>query len=204
MTRARTCSWVVRATCWGSPLLGLSVAGALRRGPGHPQFLHEDHRSHNRRSVAFSRLPCPTSHPARPRPGSATPAAQGLFEIAFSTAVAQPGNRRSHTSLARLAFVCGEHHCTPSPEHACLIDCTLPAATNHVKDGYFYNLTAGDRPTMPRTTYVVAAAAAQIHKTGDHNFCAVEDRRIRYDKPSTNTPVAELTWSACRALPILP
>jgi len=107
-------------------------------------------------------------------------------------------------SLSRLAFVCGEHHCTPSPEHACLIDCTLPAATNHVKDGYFYNLTAGDRPTMPRTTYVVAAAAAQIHKTGDHNFCAVEDRRIRYDKPSTNTPVAELTWSACRALPILP
>src|SRR5437660_7469826 len=82
-----------------SYLLGLSLAGALRHGPGHPQFLHEDHRSHNRRSVAFSRLPCPTSHPVRPRPGSATPAAQGLFEIAFSTAVAQPGKRRSHTSL---------------------------------------------------------------------------------------------------------
>src|SRR5437870_10817067 len=32
-------------------LLGLYLAGALRRGPGHPQFLHEDRRSHNRGSV---------------------------------------------------------------------------------------------------------------------------------------------------------
>src|SRR5207302_10976160 len=37
--------------CGASFLLGLYLAGALRRGPGHPQFLHEDRRSHNRGSV---------------------------------------------------------------------------------------------------------------------------------------------------------
>jgi len=31
VTRARTCSWVVRATCWGSPLLGLSGAARATR-----------------------------------------------------------------------------------------------------------------------------------------------------------------------------
>src|SRR5437868_1792954 len=100
---------------------------------------------------------------------------------------------------------CAKKPCVPTPQHACLIDCALPAATSASKDGYFYNLSPGnDLVTLPRKSYVVAATAATLAKTGNHNYCAVEDRRIRYSQPQQATPVRSINWSNCRALPVMP
>jgi type II secretory pathway pseudopilin PulG len=108
-------------------------------------------------------------------------------------------------SLSRLAAVCNQRQCQPTPEHACLIDCHLPEAELHSRDGYFYALSAA-APTGagPRSTYVIAAAAAQLHKTGDHDFCAVEDARIRWQAPANNTAAGSITHSSCQQLAVLP
>lgn len=108
-------------------------------------------------------------------------------------------------SLSRLAAVCKQRQCQPTPEHACLIDCHLPEAELHSRDGYLYGLAAAN-PTGSgaNSTYVIAAAAAQLHKTGEHDFCAVEDARIRWQAPATNTRAGSITHSACRRLAVMP
>jgi type II secretory pathway pseudopilin PulG len=108
-------------------------------------------------------------------------------------------------SLSRLAAVCDQRQCQPTPEHACLIDCHLPEAELHSRDGYFYGMSAASPGgSGPHSTYVIAAAAAQLHKTGDHDFCAVEDAKIRWQAPASNTAASSITRSSCRSLPVMP
>jgi type II secretory pathway pseudopilin PulG len=107
-------------------------------------------------------------------------------------------------SLSRLAGVCGQRHCQPTPQHACLIDCNLPGAVARSENGYFYALSAAASGSGPNSTYVVATTAEKIHKTGNHDFCAVEDAKIRWQAPSASTPAAALTHSQCQRLPVMP
>jgi len=108
-------------------------------------------------------------------------------------------------SLSRLAAVCDQRQCQASPEHACLIDCHLPDAELHSRDGYFYGLTAASPSgSGPNSTYAVAATPAQLHKTGDHDFCAVEDARIRWRAPAGNSPVSSINHAACQQFSVMP
>ena len=108
-------------------------------------------------------------------------------------------------SLSRLAAICHERECHPTPEHACLIDCNLPGAALHAQNGYLYGLAAASPSgSGPKSSYVVAAAAEKVHKTGDHDFCAVEDARIRWQAPTASTPASSMTHSLCRQLPVMP
>lgn len=108
-------------------------------------------------------------------------------------------------SLSRLAAVCNQRPCQPTPEHACLIDCNLPGATERSQNGYFYLLSAArSSASAPNSTYVVAAATEKIHKTGDHDFCAVEDAKIRWQAPGATAPASSITHSLCQHLPVMP
>lgn len=108
-------------------------------------------------------------------------------------------------SLSRLAAICHERECKPTPEHACLIDCNLPGAALHAQNGYLYGLAAASPAgSGPNSTYVVAATAEKIHHTGDHDFCAVEDARIRWQAPASSTPATSLTHSRCQRLAVMP
>ena len=108
-------------------------------------------------------------------------------------------------SLSRLAAVCNQRTCQPTAEHACLIDCNLPGATVRSQNGYFYSLSAASpSASAPNSTYVVAAAAEKIHRTGDHDFCAVEDARIRWQAPGAAAPASSITHSLCQHLPVMP
>ena len=108
-------------------------------------------------------------------------------------------------SLSRLAAVCKQRQCQPTPEHACLIDCHLPEAELQSRDGYLYALTAASPSgSGPNSNYVIAAAAAQLHKTGEHDFCAVEDARIRWQAPATSTRAGSIAHADCRRLPVMP
>ena len=51
---------------------------------------------------------------------------------------------------------------------------------------------------------MIAAAVAQLHKTGEHDFCAVEDARIRWQAPTATTRAGSITHSDCQRLPVMP
>jgi type II secretory pathway pseudopilin PulG len=108
-------------------------------------------------------------------------------------------------SLARLAGNCDLRLCRATADHACLIDCHLPEAVRESRGGYFYALNAAS-PTGagPNSNYVAVAAAETVHKTGDHDFCAVEDARIRWQAPAAPTPASSITHSVCQQLPVMP
>ncbi len=109
-------------------------------------------------------------------------------------------------SLARLAGNCDDQRqCRATADHACLIDCHLPEGVRESRGGYYYALSAASPPGFgPNSTYVVAAAAETVHKTGDHDFCAVEDARIRWQAPAAPTPAGSITHSVCQQLPVMP
>jgi type II secretory pathway pseudopilin PulG len=108
-------------------------------------------------------------------------------------------------SLSHLAAICKERQCKATSEHACLIDCHLPEAELQSRDGYLYALTAANPSgSGPNSTYVIAAAVAQLHKTGEHDFCAVEDARIRWQAPTATTRAGSITHSDCQRLPVMP
>ncbi len=108
-------------------------------------------------------------------------------------------------TLSRLAAICKQRTCQPTSEHACLIDCKLPSAALHSNSGYFYALTAANPAASgPNSIYVIAAATAQIHKTGEHNFCALEDGRIRWQAPTSTTSAGSITHSVCQQLAVMP
>jgi type IV pilus assembly protein PilA len=106
-------------------------------------------------------------------------------------------------SLSRLALVCGQRTCQPSAEQACLIDCKLPQATTNPRYGYFYNLSAQAK-AGPRQTYVIAAAPDWLRRTGDHDFCAVEDVKVRSRLPTTRTAATSIDRSVCLSFAVLP
>jgi type II secretory pathway pseudopilin PulG len=108
-------------------------------------------------------------------------------------------------SLARLAGNCDQRQCRATADHACLIDCHLPEGVLQSRGGYFYALSAANPAGAgPNSTYVVAAAAETVRKTGDHDFCAVEDARLRWQAPSAATPAGSITHSFCQQLPVMP
>ncbi len=104
-------------------------------------------------------------------------------------------------SLADLALTC-HRDCTPSPHHACLIDCNLPAATTSSRDGYLYALAA-DPQAGEHGAYVVAVSASTPGHTGDHDFCAIEDGRVRF-RVATGEPPAQISHDACQRWPVMP
>ncbi|HYL97268.1 MAG TPA: pili assembly chaperone [Terriglobales bacterium] len=108
-------------------------------------------------------------------------------------------------SLARLAGNCDLSQCRATADHACLIDCHLPEGVRESRGGYFYGLSAASPAGFgPNSTYVVVAAAETVHKTGEHDFCAVEDARIRWQTPVAATPASSITHSVCQQLPVMP
>ena len=108
-------------------------------------------------------------------------------------------------SLARLAGNCDLRLCRATADHACLIDCHLPEGVRESRGGYFYGLSAASPAGVgPNSTYAVAAVAETVHKTGDHDFCAVEDARIRWQAPAVPTRAASITHSVCQQLPVMP
>lgn len=117
---------------------------------------------------------------------------------------AYPGIGYADT-LSRLAAICKQRTCEPTPEHACLIDCKLAPAAVVSNSGYFYALAAANPAASgPNSIYVIAAAPAQIHKTGEHNFCAVEDGKIRWQAPTSTTPAGSITRSVCQQMAVMP
>lgn len=108
-------------------------------------------------------------------------------------------------SLARLAGNCDQRQCRATADHACLIDCHLPEGVLQSRGGYFYALSAANPAGAgPNSTFVVAAAAETVRKTGDHDFCAIEDARLRWQAPSAATPAGSITHSYCQQLPVMP
>jgi type II secretory pathway pseudopilin PulG len=105
------------------------------------------------------------------------------------------------SSLADMALMC-HRDCVPSPQHACLIDCNLPAATTSARDGYTYAL-AVDPSAGAHGTYVVAVSAAIPMHTGDHDFCAIEDGKVRY-RTASGQPPAQISHDLCRTWPVMP
>jgi len=109
------------------------------------------------------------------------------------------------SSLESLALVCGERNCRPTPQHACLIDCNLPKATKTAKDGYFYQLGAEQiGKEGPFSRYGVGAIVAILHRSGDHDYCAVEDAKIRYRIPVAASAPGSLDRAQCVKLPVMP
>jgi type IV pilus assembly protein PilA len=102
-------------------------------------------------------------------------------------------------TLSELALTC-HHDCVPSPEHACLIDCNLPGAAVRAKDGYLYGLSAGGG-VRPYQSYVAAAGAATPGYSGRHDFCAVEDGKLR-SRPAAGS--AKVAQDQCLAWPLMP
>jgi type II secretory pathway pseudopilin PulG len=108
-------------------------------------------------------------------------------------------------SLSRLAGNCDLRQCRPTAEHACLIDCHLPEGVQQPRGGYFYALSAANPGGAgPNSTYVAAAAAETAHKTGDHDFCAVEDARLRWQAPAASGSASAITHSLCQRLAVMP
>jgi type II secretory pathway pseudopilin PulG len=103
-------------------------------------------------------------------------------------------------SLSNLALTC-HHDCVPSPEHACLIDCNLPGASVTPKDGYIYGLASDSR--SPHQTYVVVTSAAVPDYTGKHDFCAIEDGKIR-TRPAAGASPSNVTHDQCRSWQVMP
>jgi competence protein ComGC len=108
-------------------------------------------------------------------------------------------------SLAHLAGNCDLSQCRATADHACLIDCHLPEGVRESRGGYFYGVSAASPAGVgPNSTYAVAAVAETVHKTGDHDFCAVEDAKIRWQAPAVPTRAASITHSVCQQLPVMP
>lgn len=73
------------------------------------------------------------------------------------------------------------------------------------RGGYFYALSAANPGGAgPNSTYVAAAAAETAHKTGDHDFCAVEDARLRWQAPAASGSASAITHSLCQRLAVMP
>ena len=108
-------------------------------------------------------------------------------------------------SLSHLALVCGQRDCNPTPEHACLIDCKLPQATTKGQYGYMYGLsTSAPAPRASRDQYVIAAAPVWFRRTGDHDYCAIEDGRIRFRVSKSATAAGLIDHSMCGRFAVLP
>jgi type II secretory pathway pseudopilin PulG len=104
-------------------------------------------------------------------------------------------------SLADLALQC-HRECVPTPQHACLIDCNLPAATTSARDGYMYALAA-DPGAGSYGTYVVGVSASIPGHTGDHDFCSTEDGKVRYQN-AAGRPPAEISHDVCKTWRVMP
>jgi type II secretory pathway pseudopilin PulG len=102
-------------------------------------------------------------------------------------------------SLSALALTC-HHDCVPSPEHACLIDCNLPGASVRPKDGYLYSMSSGPG-SPPHQTYVAGSTASVPGYTGQHDFCAAEDGKVR-SRPAAGA--SNITRDQCLSWPVMP
>jgi len=69
--------------------------------------------------------------------------------------------------------------CTPSPEHACLIESTLSSGT---KQGYKFVVQGGSPVNGINQTYAAGAAPLSYNHSGARMFCITsEDSQIRVD-----------------------
>lgn len=69
--------------------------------------------------------------------------------------------------------------CTPSSEHACLVDSTLSTG---VKSGYRFVVQGGTPVNGVNTTFAAGAAPLAYNNTGARMFCVTsEDSQIRAD-----------------------
>jgi type IV pilus assembly protein PilA len=103
-------------------------------------------------------------------------------------------------ALSNLALTC-KRDCAPNAEHACLIDCNLPSATITARDGYLFALSADS--ATPHRAYLVAAVAGVPGHTGNHDFCSVEDGKIR-NRAARGAAPSAITREDCQAMPLMP
>lgn len=109
-------------------------------------------------------------------------------------------------SLETLGPESNDRDCqVPIPAHACLIERALAQATSpaHARNGYWYQVSPGERNAHGAISgYVAGAAAAVYNQTGVRDFCSQEDGVVRFRDPRTNSRPA-ITAGECAAMSIL-
>ena len=99
-------------------------------------------------------------------------------QIQYQTTYARKGFADSLAALGTGTLSNGTT-CTPSPEHACLVDSTLSTG---VKAGYRFIVQGGTPVSGVNTTYAAGAAPLAYNSTGARMFCVTsEDSQIRMD-----------------------
>ena len=115
-------------------------------------------------------------------------------EIAYSTTYADRGYAKDLASMG------GSSPCTPSAEHACLMDSSIAgpgcaAGAWCTRDGYKFTIITPD--TMPVAEFVIAATPINMN-AGAKSFCAFSDGVPRFQPgPITEPPSVQecRTWT---------
>ena len=102
---------------------------------------------------------------------------------------------------ATLAQLGGANPCTPAAATACLIDNALATAIpgSAGKNGYVFDAT-GIATGVIRTAVVAGATPVTLHKSGNRNFCMIEDGVLRSAYNLGGVPVT--TTAGCLAYPV--
>jgi prepilin-type N-terminal cleavage/methylation domain-containing protein len=103
---------------------------------------------------------------------------------------------------ATLAQLGGANPCTPAAASACLIDNALATAIpgSAGKNGYVFDATGVVAGGPIRTAVVAGAAPVTLHKSGNRNFCMIEDGVLRSAYNLGGVPVT--TTAGCLAYPV--
>jgi type IV pilus assembly protein PilA len=107
---------------------------------------------------------------------------------------AYPGTGYANT----LVSLGGPPPCVPAPAAACLLDDFLANAApgSGGKSGYVFS-AVGTASAGMNVGYVIGAVPVQVQKTGNRNFCSVEDGVLRFQFGVGGLPVT--TPAACTA-----
>jgi type IV pilus assembly protein PilA len=97
-----------------------------------------------------------------------------------------------------LPILGGPAPCNPAPAAACLLDDFIATAAPGTggKSGYVFSALGIPSGGM-NVGYVIGAAPVQVQKTGNRNFCTIEDGILRYQSGGGGPPVT--TTAACTA-----
>jgi type IV pilus assembly protein PilA len=105
---------------------------------------------------------------------------------------------------AALSNLGGAGPCTPASTTACLIDNFLASASpgGTPKSGYYFLATGSTTGgSTSNTAYVIGAAPLMVNRTGNRDFCSVNDGILRSQMGSPgDTPVTVV--ATCVAFPV--
>jgi len=113
-------------------------------------------------------------------------------EISYFNAYPSTGYANALTVLG------GASPCVPAPGAACLLDDFIATAGpgSGGRSGYVFS-AVGVASAGQNVGYVIGAAPVQVQKTGNRNFCSLEDGVLRFQFGAGGPPVT--TSAGCAA-----